>query len=196
MKNLTTNQNNSADIIAENTGEKQEKSEKIIQLAVEKIKKQAETASGYNVPIVAIYNYLVERCNDLTFAQAVVKEEKNLGNCFKYITDRAFLAATKQNLTAPPPTRDNPLCFGMDSDEIFRLSSEYFELDDDGLEKIKESETAIIDNARKSIDEARRTAEKKKTEEKAKADAEKKAARKRKADAAKMAEAQMSLFDN
>lgn len=199
MENLTANQNNSADIISDNAEKSQEVREDVVQAAIDKIMTQAESASGQNVPIVAIYNHLIAKCKDSRhFAEAVLKEEKTINQCCKYVTDRAFLAATKQNLTATP-TNNDPLCYGMDSAEIFKLSDEYFELEDDALEKLKDAERTIIDDARKAIDTARQEAEKKKAEERKKAQAEKEKAKKekeeKKAQAEEAAQAQMSLLD-
>ena len=166
MENNSTIQNNSADIISEKAMENQGVIENITESAVKKIKKEAEIASGQNVPAIAIYNYLLDKCKkDEDFSKCVLVESKTIPKCFTYITDKAFGIASKQNINAD---RNTPIGVGMSSDEIFALVNEYFTLDDKVIEERKEAE-------RKEIEEARRVAaDTKRAQEKAKADANKK----------------------
>jgi len=188
MENNTAIQNNTADIIAENKRESQEENENIMRNAAEKIKEQAETASGQNVPAVAIYHYLVDKCeNSEDFAKAVLNESKTVSKCFTYITDKAYEAAAAANITAD--TNNNaPLGIGMSSDEIFALAEEYFTLSDDEIKKRREDARAELEKRRKELRAARQETEKKKAE--SKKDTEKKSVKPEKAP-----DAQMSFFD-
>lgn len=199
MENSTTNQNNISDIISENTEKSQESINNIIQEAIEKISVQAEKASGQNVPAIAIYHYLLEKCRaDEDFSKLVIAKEKSVSKCFSYITEKAYEAAASQNVTANINS-DAPISVGMDSDEIFALVDEYFTLSDEEIEKRKEETRKLREEARKAADDARKEAEKKKADEKAKAAKEKEKAKKekeeKKAKAEEVAKAQMSLFD-
>lgn len=199
MDNSTTNQNNVADIISDNNEKSQEPANNIIQKAVEKITKQAEKASGQNVPAVAIYHYLLEKCSgDETFSKLVIAEEKSISKCFSYVTEKAYEAAASQNITANTNS-DKPISVGMSSDEIFALVDEYFTLSDKEIKKRSEEAQKLREEARKAADDTRKEAEKKKSAEKAKAAKEKEKAKKekeeKKAKAEEAAKAQMSLFD-
>lgn len=199
MDNSTTNQNNVADIISDNNEKSQEPANNIIQKAVEKITRQAEKASGQNVPAVAIYHYLLEKCSgDEAFSKLIIVKEKSISKCFSYVTEKAYEAAASQNITANT-NGDKPISVGMSSDEIFALVDEYFTLSDEEIKKRSEEAQKLREEARKAADDARKEAEKKKSAEKAKAAKEKEKAKKekeeKKAKAEEAAKAQMSLFD-
>lgn len=199
MDNSTTNQNNVADIISDNNEKSQEVTRNIRQEAVEKITTQAEKASGQNVPAIAIYHYLLEKCSDdEAFSKLVTAKEKNFSKCLSYITEKAYEAAAGQNITANP-SNNTPIGVGMSSDEIFALVDEYFTLTDEEIKKRSEDARKTREEARKAADEARKEAEKKKAAERAKAAKEKEKAKKekeeKKAKAEEAAKAQMSLFD-
>lgn len=192
MENNTSIQNKSEDIITENNEKKQVVNENVSEIAVEKIKKQAECASGQNVPAVAIYNYLINKCNtDNEFSALVIVEGKTLAKCFSYVTERAFEKAAMQNITADTNS-PTPIGIGMSGDEIFVLVDEYFSLDDKTIEERKTAERKAIEEARKAADELKRAAEK----EKKQADNKKKKPADAKKEVKKPAEKPVAVEDN
>lgn len=169
----TTLPNNSDINIAEN---ETKSNEKIVQCAIEKLDKEAESVSGQNVPAIGIYHFVrAKAIADETFAQQVLK--KKLSDCFSFVMEQYREQAL--DMAKGTGTRDNPeiVNIGASSDEIFGYVVDFYTLSDEELKKRAEEKAA----ARK----AKAEAEQKKRAEKAKADAEAKANAKKEAEAKK-----------
>lgn len=172
----TTLPNNSVINIAEN---ETKSNEKIVQCAIEKLDKEAESVSGQNVPAIGIYHFVRAKViADETFAQQVL--QKKLSDCFSFVMEQYREQAL--NMAKGTGTRDNPeiVNIGASSDEIFGYVVDFYTLSDEELKKRAEEKAA----SRKAKAEAK----KKEQAEKAKANAEAKAKAKKEAEAKKKKE--------
>lgn len=172
MENTTLPTNSDNNIAKNET----EINEKIVQSAIEKLDKEAESVSGQNLPAIGIYHFIrAKAIADETFAQQVL--QKKLSECFTFVMEQYREQAL--NMTRGTGTRDNPEVVGISasSDEIFGYVVDFYILSDEALKKRAEEKAA----ARK----AKAEAEKKEREKKAKAEAEAKAKTKKEAEAEK-----------
>lgn len=97
--------------------------------AIAKLEKESERVSGQQVPAIAIYNFLKEKCqNDEIFASKVLIETKKLSKCFDYIMEFARIKSI---------TKENRVGVGMSSEELFGLVVDYYKLDDETIEQNK-----------------------------------------------------------
>ena len=144
-----------------------------IQQATEKIENEAVSASGQNVPAIAIYHYLLHKVkHDESFAKQVLVSTKALSKCFSYITEKAFEIAKVQYEALKEQTDDpeeQKIGVGMGDKEIFGYVDEYYLLDDAELER-KKAEAKEKAEADQKAAEEKRNAERKAAEEKRKAD--------------------------
>ena len=107
-----------------------------IDAAIKKIDCEAESVSGQQVPAIAIYNFIKEKCTeDVVFAEKVLIETKKLSKCFDHIMKIAYnRAKARHNLT-----KEKSVGVGMSSEEIMELVVDYYNLDDAAIAK-KEAE--------------------------------------------------------
>lgn len=123
--------------------------------AVKKINKEAESVSGQQVPAIAIYNFLIDRCRqDPEFSAKVLIETKKLSKCFDHIMTVAYNRAQVQRKV----TTGNRVGVGMSSEEIFALVEDYFNLDDEAIAK-KEAEDKAKSEAKAKADAAAKAAD-------------------------------------
>ena len=149
MENTTSTQNKSIPIISENSFENQEGNE-YCSKAIKKVNEQARSVSGQNVPAIAIYHYLIDKCSNNDFAQCVINEEKSLSECFSYITEKAFEKGSQTQAA-----NNMPFSVGMSSDEIFKLVDEYFILSNAEIEKRKKQKLKEIEATRAANEKIR-----------------------------------------
>ena len=102
-----------------------------------KLNNEAATVSGYNVPAIAIRDYIAKRImTDVDYTEKIITEGKTLSKCFQYISDMAFEKARKMSNS----DKKGGIMIGMSSDDIFTLVDEYYTLSDDELKKKLEAE--------------------------------------------------------
>lgn len=166
----TTIQTNSASNIAE---KETEINENIVQLALNKLDKEAESVSGQNLPAIGIYHFVKRKvAKEPDFAQKVM--QKKLSACFSFVMEQYREQAL--NMSRGTGTRDNPeiIGIGASEEEIFDYVVDFYTLSDEELKKRADEKAA----SRKAKAEAL----KKEQEEKAKAEAEAKAKAKKEAE--------------
>lgn len=169
----TTLSNNSDLTISEN---EKEINEKIVQQALAKLDKEAESVSGQNLPAIGMYHFVRDKIPmDIAFAQKVL--EKKLSKCFSFVMAQYEEQALE--MAKGTGTRDKPETVGVgaSSDEIFDYIIDFYTLSDEELKQRAEEKAAIR--------KAKAEAEKKEQEAKAKAKAEADAKAKKEAEAAK-----------
>lgn len=161
----TTLPTNSDNNIAENESEI---NEKIVQDAIEKLDSEAESVSGQNVPAIGIYHFLRDKCTKSEmFAEQVLIETKTMSKCFSYIIEIYKERAKLQRVNG-----ESIVGIGADSAEIFAFAEEYYNLDDEAIERRKAEEKAAAKARKKEEEEKRKAhqkenaAKKKKTESK------------------------------
>lgn len=146
----TTLSTNPAINIAENN---EEINEEILKLATEKLDKEAESVSGQNVPAIGIYHFLRGKCTKSEmFAKQVLIETKTMSKCFSYIIEIYKERAKLQRVN-----EESIVGIGADSAEIFAFAEEYYNLDDEAIERRKAEEKAAA-KARKKEEEEKRKA--------------------------------------
>lgn len=194
-------QNKSTAIIADNTTKNQEAVSDVISSAIKKIKEQAQSASGYNVPAVGIYDYLLEKCRESEeYAALVNNAEKSIAGCFEHVVQHFYEIGAAGGFT-PVPGNNQAQCVGADSATIFAVVDEYFTKPDNVIKNERELKLAAIKEKQeqerklreaenKKKEEERKAAAKKKEEDKKKREEEKK----RREEAKKNGGTQMSLF--
>lgn len=194
-------QNKSTAIIAENHTKNQEEVSDIISSAIKKVKEQAQSASGYNVPAVGIYDYLLEKCRESEeYAVLVNNAEKSIAGCFEHIVQHFFEVGMSGGFTTVSGN-NQAQCVGADSTTIFAVVDEYFMKSDNVIKNERELKLAAIKEKQeqerklreaenKKKEEERKAAAKKTEEKKKKRDEEKK----RREESKKNGGAQMSLF--
>lgn len=194
-------QNKSTAIIAETPSENQEEIFDVIPRAIKKIKEQSQSASGYNVPAVGIYDYLLEKCRENEdFAACVIEDEKSIKGCFEHVVQHFFEIGMSGSFT-PVPGDERAQCVGSDSTAIFAVVDEYFERTNEDIKKERELKLAAI-KERQEQERKLREAENKKKEAERKAAAQKKEEakqkreeeKKRREEEKKNGGTQMSLF--
>jgi hypothetical protein len=125
----------------------------IIIKAIEKLENEANSVSGQNVPAIAIYNFLKEKCSeDEIFSGKILIATKSLSKCFSYIMETAYIRAKEQH----EKSGEVKVGVGMSSDEIFALAVEYFNLDNEAIERKKEEEKKAAEERRKKAEEKRK----------------------------------------
>jgi len=121
--------------------------------AIEKLENEANSVSGQNVPAIAIYNYLKDKCSqDEAFSEKVMIATKSLSKCFSYIMEIAYTRAKSQH----EKTGESKIGIGMSSEEIFSLSIDYFNLDDEAIERKKQEEKKAAEKRKKEAEEKRK----------------------------------------
>lgn len=187
-------QNKSTAIIADNPAKNQEEVSDVISAAIKKIKEQSKSASGYNVPAVGIYDYLLEKCRENEyFAACVNKEEKSIEGCFKHVVQHFYEIGAAGGFT-PVPGNNQAQCVGADSTAIFAVVDEYFEKTNKNIEKERELKLAAIKEKQEQERKLREAESKKKEEEQKAAAKKKEEEKKRNEEAKKNGGTQMSLF--
>ena len=113
--------------------------QQIVSAAIKKIDLEAESVSGQQVPAIAIYNFIKEKCKeDVAFAEKVLIETKKLSKCFDHIMKIAYnRAEARHNLT-----KENRVGVGMSSEEIMDLVVDYYNLDDKAIAQKEAEEKA------------------------------------------------------
>lgn len=116
--------------------------------AIAKLEKEAESVSGQQVPAIAIYNFLKEKCkNDELFASKVLIETKKLSKCFDYIMEFARIKSI---------TSENHVGVGMSSEELFGLVADYYKFDDETIEQNKIEAREKAEKRKKLFDDLKR----------------------------------------
>jgi hypothetical protein len=159
--------------------------QQIVSAAIKKIDLEAESVSGQQVPAIAIYNFIKEKCKeDVAFAEKVLIETKKLSKCFDHIMKIAYnRAEARHNLT-----KENRVGVGMSSEEIMDLVVDYYNLDDKAIAQKEAEEKAKA----KAEAEARKKAA---AEKKKESDSKKKAKKpKREEKSPSDDDTQLSLF--
>ena len=156
----------------------------IIEAAVAKIQKEAESVSGQQVPAIAIYNFIIQKCQeDIDFAAKVNIETKKLSKCFNHIMKIAYnRAEARHNLT-----KEKSVGVGMSSEEIMELVVDYYNLDDEAIAKKEAEEKA---KAQAEAEARKKAAAEKKKEN----DNKKKAKKPKKEEKIPSDDTQLSLF--
>ena len=127
-----------------------------IDAAIKKIDCEAESVSGQQVPAIAIYNFIKEKCTeDVVFAEKVLIETKKLSKCFDHIMKIAYnRAKARHNLT-----KEKSVGVGMSSEEIMELVVDYYNLDDAAIAKKEAEDKAFLlklrDVVKAALDETR-----------------------------------------
>lgn len=125
--------------------------------AMTKLNNEAATVSGYNVPAIAIRDYIAQRImTDVDYTEKIITEGKTLSKCFQYISDMAFEKARKMSNS----DKKGGIMIGMSSDDIFALVDEYYTLSDEELKEKLEAERPKPAPAVKSEAPKQKTTEK------------------------------------
>ncbi len=122
--------------------------------AIAKLEKEAESVSGQQVPAIAIYNFLKEKCqNDELFASRVLIETKTLSKCLNYIME---FPCIKKVTSCYDVTMEIHTGFEMPSEELFRLVVDYYKLDDETVEQNKIEAREKAEKRKKLFDDLKR----------------------------------------
>lgn len=145
---------------ASNIAESEEKINEIKLKATQKLSQEAESVSGSNVPAIGIYHFLKGKINnpddkEAAFAKQVLLKHKALYKCFDYIREIYLAKAKGQRKNG-----ENVVGVGADSNEIFAFAEEYYNLDDEAIERKKAEEKALQEKKRKEKEAAKQSASK------------------------------------
>jgi len=150
------------------------------QKAIEKITDSMATFTDTQVPAEPIAEYLKSRCSDdEEFATLVMQEHKTMAKCFDFVYEQA-----KKHL--------NGSNGWINDKEVYLMAADYFQLDDEELERKAAEERA---GREEKEEEARKHREADARQKADAAKARKDADTKQKAAASKVIDGQMSLFD-